>query len=192
MRIRTRVVTVSSCLLFAVQDSHADSSEWQSGDHSASTNSKSDNRAVAADSLQPLRFCGINECNGALNKYLREVGRLPLLALNEEIELGRRIQNGDAAAREQMVQANLRLVVTIARDYVDLGLPLLDLISEGNIGLTRAVERFDPTKARSLAPMQVGGSNAKSSVHLPTRAKRSDCQLKSSIRSLGCAAFRHK
>ena len=87
----------------------------------------------------------------ALNKYLREVGRVPLLTPTEEIELGRSIQNGDAAARERMIQANLRLVVTIAHDYVDLGLPLLDLISEGNIGLMTAVERFDPDRGSKFS-----------------------------------------
>jgi RNA polymerase primary sigma factor len=87
----------------------------------------------------------------ALNKYLREVGRVPLLTPDEEIELGRSIQNGDAAARERMIQANLRLVVTIAHNYVDLGLPLLDLISEGNIGLMTAVERFDPDRGSKFS-----------------------------------------
>jgi RNA polymerase primary sigma factor len=87
----------------------------------------------------------------ALNSYLRKVGQVRLLTLNEEIELGRRIQNGDAAARERMIYANLRLVVTIARDYVGLGLPLSDLISEGNIGLMEAVGRFDPEKGSKLS-----------------------------------------
>jgi RNA polymerase primary sigma factor len=84
--------------------------------------------------------------NGALNNYLREVGRVPLPTPDEEIELGRSIRNGDPAARERMIYSNLRLVVTIARDDVDFGLPLLDLISEGNIGLMEAVGRFDPGK----------------------------------------------
>jgi DNA-directed RNA polymerase sigma subunit (sigma70/sigma32) len=78
---------------------------------------------------------GMSKSDGALNNYLREVGRVPLLTPDEEIELGRRIRNGDAAARERMIHSNVRLVVTIERDYVDFGLPLLDLTSEGNIGL---------------------------------------------------------
>ncbi len=65
--------------------------------------------------------------------------------------LAGKIKNGDAAARERMINANLRLVVTIARDYTNLGLPLLDLISEGNIGLTKAIERFDPAKGAKLS-----------------------------------------
>jgi RNA polymerase primary sigma factor len=88
--------------------------------------------------------------NGALNNYLPEVGRVPLLTPDEEIELGRRIRNGDAAAGERTIHSNLRLVVTIARDDVDFGLPLLDLISEGNIGLMEAVGRFDPGKGSKL------------------------------------------
>ena len=69
----------------------------------------------------------------------------------QEIELAAKIKSGDVNARERMINSNLRLVVTIARDYVNLGLPLLDLISEGNIGLTKAVERFDPAKGAKLS-----------------------------------------
>jgi RNA polymerase primary sigma factor len=91
----------------------------------------------------------------ALNKYLRELGQTSLLTPEEEIELGHKIQKGDAAAREKMIQANLRLVVTIARDYVDLGVPLIDLIAEGNIGLMNAVDRFDPDKGAKLSTYAV-------------------------------------
>lgn len=76
---------------------------------------------------------------------------MPLLSPDQEIELARRIRKGDAAARERMINANLRLVVTIARDYVNFGLPLVDLISEGNIGLMKAIDRFDPEKAVKLS-----------------------------------------
>src|SRR6266536_1471816 len=93
----------------------------------------------------------MNESDTGLNRYLREIGRIPLLTPEQEAELAAKIKNGDAAARERMINANLRLVVTIARDYANLGLPLLDLISEGNIGLTKAVERFDPTKGAKLS-----------------------------------------
>ena len=86
----------------------------------------------------------MNGTDAALDKYLREIARIPLLTMDEEIKLGRKIQRGDSAARQRMIRANLRLVVSIARDYVNLGLPLLDLVSEGNIGLVKAVERFDP------------------------------------------------
>jgi RNA polymerase primary sigma factor len=88
---------------------------------------------------------------GSIDKYLREIARIPLLTPQREIELAQKIQQGDDAARTLMITSNLRLVVTIARGYTDLGLPLLDLISEGNIGLVKAVERFDPAKGVKLS-----------------------------------------
>jgi len=93
----------------------------------------------------------MNESDFGLKRYLQEIGQFPLLRPQQEIELAGKIKKGDAGARKQMINANLRLVVTIARDYTNLGLPLLDLISEGNIGLTKAVERFEPTKGAKLS-----------------------------------------
>lgn len=87
----------------------------------------------------------------AMKLYLREIGQVRLLTPEEEIALADRIKNGDKDAREQMIRANLRLVVKIAHDYEGFGLPLLDLISEGNIGLMKAVERFDPAKGGKLS-----------------------------------------
>jgi len=87
----------------------------------------------------------------AIKLYLREIGQVRLLTPQEEIVLAARIKKGDKKSREQMIKANLRLVVKIARDYEGLGLPLLDLISEGNIGLMKAVERFDPAKGGKLS-----------------------------------------
>jgi RNA polymerase primary sigma factor len=89
--------------------------------------------------------------NSSLTLYLREIGKVKLLSPQEEIELAARIKKGDKEAREQMIKANLRLVVKIARDYENIGVPLLDLISEGNIGLMKAVERFDPAKGAKLS-----------------------------------------
>jgi len=86
-----------------------------------------------------------------LQLYLREIGQVKLLTPEEEVTLARRIRRGDKKAREQMITANLRLVVKMARDYQGLGLPLLDLINEGNIGLMKGVERFDPTKGAKLS-----------------------------------------
>src|SRR5271170_2554014 len=86
-----------------------------------------------------------------LQIYLQEIGKTALLTIPEEISLARRIRRGDKAARDHMIKANLRLVVKIAMDYKDFGLPLLDLISEGNIGLVKAVERFDPRKGGKLS-----------------------------------------
>jgi RNA polymerase primary sigma factor len=86
-----------------------------------------------------------------LQIYLQEIGKTPLLTIEQEVTLARRIRRGDKAARDHMIKANLRLVVKIAMDYKDFGLPLLDLISEGNIGLVKAVERFDPRKGGKLS-----------------------------------------
>jgi len=93
----------------------------------------------------------IEDTDTGFQLYLREIARFPLLTVEEEIKLARKIKRGDAKARAHMVRANLRLVVKIARDYQGLGLPLLDLISEGNIGLMKAVERFDPKKGGKLS-----------------------------------------
>lgn len=87
----------------------------------------------------------------AIKLYLREIGQVKLLTPAEEIALAARIKKGDKRAREHMIKANLRLVVKIARDYEGIGLPLLDLINEGNIGLMKAVERFDPAKGGKLS-----------------------------------------
>jgi len=81
-----------------------------------------------------------------LRLYLDDISNTRLLTRDEEVQLAERVQTGDTEAREQMITANLRLVVKIARDYENYGLPLLDLISEGNIGLMKAVERFDPSR----------------------------------------------
>jgi RNA polymerase primary sigma factor len=91
------------------------------------------------------------DADSAIKLYLREIGLVRLLTPVEEIELAAKIKKGDKKAREQMIKANLRLVVKIAHDYEGLGLPLLDLINEGNIGLMKAVERFDPSKGGKLS-----------------------------------------
>jgi RNA polymerase primary sigma factor len=84
--------------------------------------------------------------DAALGEYLAEIGRHPLLTAGEEQSLGRRVQEGDAAARTEMVLANLRLVVAEARQFTGRGLDILDLIEEGNMGLLRAVSGFDPER----------------------------------------------
>jgi RNA polymerase nonessential primary-like sigma factor len=82
----------------------------------------------------------------ATDLYLSEIGRFKLLTAEQERELARKVQKGDMAARARMIECNLRLVVKIARRYLHRGMPLLDLIEEGNLGLIRAVEKFDPEK----------------------------------------------
>lgn len=78
--------------------------------------------------------------------YLKEIGKIPLLTAEEELELARRISEGDAEAKKRMIEANLRLVVSVAKHYLGRGMQLLDLIQEGNMGLLKAVEKFDYTK----------------------------------------------
>jgi len=99
------------------------------------------NTAAATAAPEPS---GETACDSVLRLYLREIGPVPLLTREEEVKLARRVRRGDMAARELMIKANLRLVVKIASEFDGYGLPLLDLISEGNIGLMKAAERFDP------------------------------------------------
>lgn len=79
----------------------------------------------------------------ALKTYLKEVRTVPLLTAKDEIELSKRIKKGDEQARKKMIRSNLRLVINIAKRYMYLGIPLLDLIEEGNLGLMKAVDKFD-------------------------------------------------
>jgi RNA polymerase primary sigma factor len=113
---------------------------------SADRSLHSELKEEASGTITPVRGA-----SDTLTIYLREIGSVPRLNASEEAALALRVQRGDDAAREQMITANLRLVVRIARNYVGLGLPLLDLISEGNIGLMTAVERFDPRKGARLS-----------------------------------------
>lgn len=125
--------------------------------------------------------------DSALRLYLSEACEEPLLTVKEEIQLAGRIQAGDEAARERMIRANLRLVVKIAREYENLGLPLLDLINEGNIGLMRAVDKFDPTKGAKLSTygswwikqqMRRAVSNQSKTIRLPIHAMQKVWQLR--------------
>jgi RNA polymerase primary sigma factor len=88
----------------------------------------------------------INSPGSLLSRYLKEIGKFDPLSSAEEQELARRIRRGDAEALERLVKANLRFVVSVAHNYANQGLPIEDLITEGNIGLIRAAQRFDPTK----------------------------------------------
>ena len=103
------------------------------------------------DPVAPASGAVAYESKSALNLYMRDAVEVPLLTIEEENALAARIKKGDMAAREHMIRANLRLVVKIARDYDGFGLPLLDLINEGNIGLMKGVERFDPAKGGKLS-----------------------------------------
>src|SRR6476620_10636323 len=82
----------------------------------------------------------------SLRLYLREIGKVPLLTADQEVSLAKRIERGDERAKQHMIEANLRLVVSIAKGYLGRGLTFLDLIQEGSLGLIRAVEKFDHRK----------------------------------------------
>jgi RNA polymerase nonessential primary-like sigma factor len=100
----------------------------------------------AARSARASRARVAREACDATDMYLGEIGRFKLLTAEQERDLARKVQKGDMAARGRMIESNLRLVVKIARRYLNRGMPLLDLIEEGNLGLIRAVEKFDPEK----------------------------------------------
>lgn len=140
---------------------------------------------------------GVWDEHSSLRLYLRDAVETPLLNAKEEVELARRIQKGDDAAREHMIRANLRLVIKIAREYEDYGLPLLDLVNEGNIGLMRAVERFDPDRGAKLSTyaawwikqsIKRALSNQSKSIRLPihivqelARMKKAEVRLESEL-----------
>lgn len=101
--------------------------------------------------LDVLQKLDPNFINDPVRLYLREIAETPLLTHEQEIELAKRVENGDLQAVQQFVRANLRLVVSIAKRYVNRGLTLLDLIQEGNIGLMQAVKRYDPYRGVKLS-----------------------------------------
>lgn len=112
-------------------DVSSDSGEWEPEEEEVVLNEQVYLDDIADDSVR---------------LYLREIGKIPLLTAEEELELAQRVVKGDKKAKDQMAEANMRLVVSIAKRYVGRGLDLLDLIQEGNTGLLRAVEKFDPDK----------------------------------------------
>ena len=87
-----------------------------------------------------------NRGTRSIDKYLQEIGREELISVNEEVEIARRIRNGDLKARNKLIEANLRFVVSVDKQYQNQGLSLPDLINEGNLGLIRAAEKFDETR----------------------------------------------
>ncbi|MEY3728230.1 MAG: hypothetical protein RL098_1707, partial [Bacteroidota bacterium] len=87
-----------------------------------------------------------NRETASLDKYLQEIGRVDLITADEEVELARKIKAGDRVALERLTKANLRFVVSVAKQYQNQGLALPDLINEGNLGLIKAAERFDETR----------------------------------------------
>jgi RNA polymerase primary sigma factor len=128
-----------------------------------------------------------------IHQYLSEVGRHPLLTGEQEIELARLIQQGDRLARTRMIEANLRLVVSIARQYASRGVALLDLVQEGNLGLIHAVERFDPGRGLRFSTYATWWirqaisrhiAEHKTALHVPVHVCESLSKLKRTIRRL--------
>jgi len=107
---------------------------------------KADTTMSLEKKIRILKTIQSNLSTDAIRSYLFEIGKIPLLTAEEEVILAKRIENGDKEAKQLLTTANLRLVVSIAKKYSKSGLELLDLIQEGNIGLMRAVEKFDYTK----------------------------------------------
>ena len=107
-------------------------------------------REASVDRCQPPENAA-HKGDTAIKLYLCEIGQVKQLTPEEEIELVARTKRGDRKARERLIKGNLRRVVKISREYENISLPLLDLISEGNIGLIKAVERFEPTKGNKFS-----------------------------------------
>ena len=105
--------------------------------------------------------------------YLKEIGKVPLLSAEEEIKLAQRMEEGDEDAKKRLAEANLRLVVSIAKKYVGRGMQFLDLIQEGNLGLIKAVEKFDYKKVINSVPMRPGGFVRRLRERLRIRRERS-------------------
>ena len=105
----------------------------------------------------------------SLQLFLKDIGKVRLLTAQEEVDLAKRIERGDLDAKQKMVESNLRLVVSIAKNYRNQGLPFLDLIQEGTLGLVRASEKFDYRRGLSSRPTPRGGSGRRSRAPLRTR-----------------------
>jgi len=118
-------------------------------DRERATEKSSATSGAKTDFDTPIREAG--QRRSSFGKYLQEISTENLLSPDQEVELAGLIEEGDEIARETMIKSNLRLVVKIARDYENFGLPLLDLINEGNMGLMRAVEKFDPDKGAKFS-----------------------------------------
>ena len=136
----------------------------------------------------------------SVRQYLNEIGAARLLTAEDEVRLARRVQAGDPAARQRMIESNLRLVVKVARHYLNRGLPLSDLIEEGNLGLIRAVEKFDPERGFRFSTyatwwirqnIERGIMNQARTVRLPIHViKEINCCLRAAqqLRTAGAAA----
>ena len=112
-----------------------------------------------------------NRESASLDKYLQEIGREELISVSEEVELAQRIKKGDRAALDKLTRANLRFVVSVAKQYQNQGLSLPDLINEGNLGLIRAAQKFDETRGFKFI-----GYASRFCRRLPSRAASCVCR----------------
>lgn len=108
-------------------------------------------QADLSDGAACASACTANESESAITLYIEEIGHLKVLAPQEELQLLPRVKLGDRKARERLIQGCLPVVVQIAREFENRGLPLLDLVSEGNVGLLQAVEQFNPASGNTFA-----------------------------------------
>jgi RNA polymerase primary sigma factor len=127
----------------AAEESDDEELAGEDGDEQAGDDESRGLRTRLKELRRPEVDLTVEPSLDSLRLYLRSIGRVPLLSAVEEVALAKRIERGDIAAKQHMVEANLRLVVSIAKGYVGRGLTLLDLIQEGSLGLIRAVEKFD-------------------------------------------------
>ena len=124
-----------------------------------------------------------NRESASLDKYLQEIGREELISVSEEVELAQRIKKGDHAALEKLTRANLRFVVSVAKQYQNQGLSLPDLINEGNLGLIRAAQKFDETRGLNSYLMLFGGFVSRFSKRLLSNRALCVCLLIRWVRS---------
>lgn len=141
-------VFVEPELYLAALDDFYDTIIKQSIDvfESVTEEAEEDDTDALAEELETLSTLGDKSVTDPVRMYLKEIGRIPLLTREEEIRLAQQVEAGDAKAKKHLIDANLRLVVSIAKKYIGRGMTFLDLIQEGNKGLIRAVEKFDWTK----------------------------------------------
>lgn len=128
-----------------LENEDLESLEPEDIDDSDISDDEKESASIDVDNLESLETSDV-KVNDSVKLYLKEIGRVPLLKASEEQELAKRILEGDMEAKNQLITANLRLVVSIAKHYIGRGMLFLDLIEEGNLGLIKAVEKFDYTK----------------------------------------------
>ena len=119
----------------------------------------------------------VDEGRESLDLYLDEISRVPLLSRDEEMALARKAFRGNIAAQEKLARHNVRFVVSVAKKFQNRGVPLVDLIGEGNLGLMTAARKFDPDRGSSSSPTLSGGFARRSRPPLRAMAVRSGCRL---------------